>query len=92
MWFMLKRTRDMINLSCLTEAQIAPLRSCFPISLGKLRMDERLRAAGAVYYEWPTHGICVDPLPGEDEVFIRLVTSFATTAEDADTFLSHLKA
>ncbi|MEZ5876889.1 MAG: hypothetical protein R3D43_03495 [Tepidamorphaceae bacterium] len=48
--------------------------------------------ARPVYYEWPTHGICVGPLPGEDEVFIRLVTSFATTAEDADTFLSHLKA
>lgn len=52
--------------------------------------DERLRAAGAIHHPWSTHGIGLDPLPGDDEVFVRLVTSFATTERDVDRFLAVL--
>lgn len=53
----------------------------FPI----IRRDRIARAAaeGAVFKEWkPPHGL--DPRIGADEAMCRLVTSFATTAEDVD--------
>lgn len=42
----------------------------------------RLRAAGAMFYEWPADGL------GTDEDLIRLVTSFATSADDVERFLA----
>lgn len=53
----------------------------FPII--KKAQAEKLRAAGAKFYDMPVDFI------EEDEVFIRLVTSFATTPGDVDQFLSH---
>jgi threonine aldolase len=44
----------------------------------------KLRDAGATLYEWPADGI------GADEDMVRLVTSFATTPQDVDRFLSLL--
>jgi threonine aldolase len=52
-------------------------------------IDMALRAAGAVYYPWTFHpaaGECAPP--AEDEVFVRLVTSFATCPEEVDRFLA----
>ncbi|AOG11231.1 threonine aldolase family protein [Agrobacterium sp. RAC06] len=47
---------------------------------------ERARAKGAKFHEWqPPHGWL--PLPTDNEVLIRLVTSFATTVEDVDQFI-----
>lgn len=43
-----------------------------------------LRAAGAQFYEWPFES------GAPDEVCVRLVTSFATTTEEVDRFLSLL--
>jgi threonine aldolase len=57
------------------------------------RMDERLKSQGAIYYPWRTnswqtnalpHGIAV---PG-DASLVRLVTSFATSAEEVDRFVA----
>jgi threonine aldolase len=44
----------------------------------------KLRAAGAMFYEWPADGI------DADEDCIRLVTSFATTEAEVELFLSLL--
>jgi threonine aldolase len=44
----------------------------------------RLRAAGATLYEWPADWVTVGP----DEALVRLVTSWATTAEDVEWFLA----
>jgi threonine aldolase len=45
----------------------------------------RALAAGAAFYDWPApHGFA-DPI-GADETMCRLVTSFATTAEEVDRF------
>ncbi len=41
-----------------------------------------LRAAGAVFYEWPAADL------EKDEALVRLVTSFQTTAEEVDGFLA----
>lgn len=53
------------------------------------KTDAALKAAGALYYEWSFRSF--DPkivLPSEDEVFVRLVTSFATQASDIERFLA----
>jgi threonine aldolase len=44
-------------------------------------IDERLRAAGAVYHPWQAPG---DSVPGDK---VRLVTSFVTRPEDVERFL-----
>ena len=44
----------------------------------------RLRAEGARLYEWPADGV------GPDEDCVRLVTSFATTAEEVERLVSLL--
>ena len=46
--------------------------------------DKRLKAAGATYYPWPSEGLSV----GDDEMLVRLVTSFQTTKSDVDRFLA----
>ncbi|TMJ06037.1 MAG: low specificity L-threonine aldolase [Alphaproteobacteria bacterium] len=55
-----------------------------PISL---EADERLKAAGAMYYPWPAR-----PAIGPGKVLVRLVTSFQTTQEDVDRFLAIVRA
>ena len=49
-----------------------------------------LRAAGAVFYEWPFASARADAGPAEGENLLRLVTSFATTDEEVDAFLAVL--
>lgn len=50
---------------------------------------ERLRAAGAAFYEWPEpRGY--DARVGGDEALVRLVTAFSTRADDVDAFVSAL--
>lgn len=49
-----------------------------------------LRAAGAFFHDWPSpHGVEID---GDGEALVRLVASFATSAEEVDRFLAALKA
>ena len=49
-----------------------------------LEADKRLKAAGAMYYPWPSEGMSV----GADKMLVRLVTSFQTTKGDVDRFLA----
>lgn len=50
----------------------------------------RLRKAGATFYDWgEPQGASLGV--GEGESIVRLVTSFATTAEDVDRFLAELR-
>jgi threonine aldolase len=55
-------------------------------------VDARLKAAGAMYYPWTT-----DALPNgislpRDATLMRLVTSFATTADEVDRFAAIVRA
>lgn len=50
---------------------------------------ERLKAVGAVFYDWHVpHGSHV--VMGQDEVLVRMVTSYATTPEDVAEFARSL--
>ncbi|MEQ1404462.1 low specificity L-threonine aldolase [Neorhizobium sp. Rsf11] len=52
---------------------------------------EAAQARGAKFYDWPAPHAMPEPVK-DDEMLIRLVTSFATTEEDIDQFLSICKA
>lgn len=59
----------------------------FAVLPGKI--DAALKAGGAQYYPWRFRDPGVQcPPPADDEVFIRLVTSFATRPSDVDDFLA----
>jgi threonine aldolase len=50
--------------------------------------DKRLKAAGAMYYPWPSDGIALKA----DHMLVRLVTSFQTAQDDVDKFLAIVRA
>ena len=55
------------------------------------RVDARLKAAGANYYPWTTdasNGVAAS----RDTTLVRLVTSFATTADEVDRFVAVARA
>jgi len=54
-------------------------------------VDRRLRQAGASYHPWQTDSLPADLAVGSDEVLVRLVTSFATRAEDVEQFVGLIR-
>ena len=58
----------------------------FPIL--PLKVEAALKAAGAVFYPWSDRSLPDGVTVGPDEVIVRLITSFATTAEDVDRFVA----
>jgi threonine aldolase len=55
-------------------------------------MADKLRAAGAVFYEWNPDSLPESERLSEDELLVRLVTSFLTRAEEIAEFLSIAEA
>jgi threonine aldolase len=56
------------------------------------RIDERLKAAGASYYPWNTDALANGIALPRDATLVRLVTSFATTADEVDRFVATVRA
>jgi threonine aldolase len=52
------------------------------------RVDARLKAAGASYYPWTTEALPNGMALPPDVVLVRLVTSFATTVDEVDRFIT----
>jgi threonine aldolase len=50
-------------------------------------LDRRLKQAGASYHPWATDSLPAGVAVAPDEVLVRLVTSFATRAEDIEEFV-----
>ncbi|MGB8276319.1 MAG: beta-eliminating lyase-related protein [Methylovirgula sp.] len=80
-------------------AQVPGVRFVWPCAANEIfvllprAIDQALRAAGAHYYEWTLHAIDRALVaPQENEVFIRLVTSFATEADDIAQFIAMAQA
>jgi threonine aldolase len=57
-----------------------------------LAVDTRLKAAGASYYPWTTDALPDGLMPVRDAILVRLVTSFATTADEVDRFVAVARA
>src|SRR6266487_411306 len=53
-----------------------------------MRVDERLRAAGARYYPWTTDSLPKGVALDGEAILVRLVTSFATSVEEVDRFVA----
>ncbi len=51
-------------------------------------IDARLKAAGASYYPWTTHAPSRAAEAVREGTLVRLVTSFATTADEVDRFVA----
>jgi threonine aldolase len=72
----------------LTKAGCAP---AWPVEANEvfapitIEMDKKLKVAGATYYPWPGGGT-------KERILVRLVTSFQTTAEDVEKFLSVVRS
>jgi threonine aldolase len=56
------------------------------------QVDERLRAAGAIYYPWSTGSLPQGMELERNETLVRLVTSFATGADEIDRFVALARA
>ncbi|MBK9081618.1 MAG: low specificity L-threonine aldolase [Rhizobiales bacterium] len=56
------------------------------------RADAALKAAGSRYYDWGARNLPQHERPGADEVYIRLVASYATTPEEVDRFSAIVRA
>ena len=56
------------------------------------RVDARLKAAGASYYPWTTDVRSNGVARALDATLVRLVTSFATTADEVDRFVALARA
>jgi threonine aldolase len=56
------------------------------------KAEAALKAAGARYYDWGSRGLEGAERPRQDEVFLRLVASFATTEAEVDAFLATVRA
>jgi len=69
------------------------VRVAFPVQANEvfavlpLALHERLKAAGARYFDWMPDSLGPDGL-GKDEIFVRLVLSYATPDADVERFLS----
>jgi threonine aldolase len=53
--------------------------------------DRRLRAAGAVYNPWSVEAVPELGRPGDDEVLVRLIAGWSTSAEEVDRFAAVLR-
>jgi threonine aldolase len=54
-------------------------------------LDRRLKQAGARYHPWQTNSLPAAVAVGSDEVLVRLVTSFATRAEEIEEFVDAIR-
>jgi threonine aldolase len=56
------------------------------------QIDARLKAAGASYYPWTTDSLPNGVALARDATLVRLVTSFASTADEVDRFVALARA
>jgi threonine aldolase len=72
---------------------VAGVRLAWPVEANEVfpilpdAVDRRLKAAGARYHAWSDRSLPAGERVGPDEALVRLVTSFATEAEDVDRLI-----
>jgi threonine aldolase len=98
LWLALARHANAAAATLARHLGEAGLRPFFPVDANEVFValtpviDDRLKAAGARYYPWPADAMpASSPLPHGYRP-VRLVTSFATTAEDVDRFVALIHA
>lgn len=86
---MAKRLADAIRASASARLLIEPAANEV-FAVLKQSTDDRLKAAGAAYHPWGAESFPQNLAPSADEVSVRLVTSFRTTADEVDRFAAIL--
>jgi threonine aldolase len=92
LWLRLARHANAMADALAAGLTAAGCRPAWPVEANEVfapitaEMDKRLKAAGAMYYPWPSEG-----LP-KDRILVRLVTSFQTTEEDVEKFLAIVRS
>jgi threonine aldolase len=76
------------GLTALGLAPVWPVEANEVFVALPLRIDEQLKSAGARYYPWTTDALLNGTALPSDAVLVRLVTSFATSADDVDRFVT----
>eukprot|EP01037_Dinobryon_pediforme_P007556 gene7556-biopygen4717 len=73
---------------------ISGFRLAWPVQANELFVilprasAQALQAAGAVFYEWRNHALPARHQPKQNEAFIRLICSFATTEGEIEQFIA----
>jgi threonine aldolase len=83
-------SRELASLPGVRLAWPTQANEVFPIL--PARIDEALRAAGFTYYAWSSGSLMPGESVREDERFVRLVTSFQTSAEGIDALIRVARA
>jgi threonine aldolase len=74
-------------LSTVTGIRIVwPVEANEVFAILRRTVAEHLRKAGAEFYDWPLSGLPPGTSLGGEEIFVRLVTSFATADAEIDRF------
>jgi len=92
LWLRLARHANVMADALAVGLTAAGCKPVWPVEANEVfaplthEMDKRLRAAGAMYYPWPSEGV------PKDRILVRLVTSFQTREEDVEAFLKILRS
>ena len=98
LWLSLARqANDMADrlAAALTACGIRPV---WPVEANEvfvflpLAVDARLKAAGASYYRWQSNSLPPGGDVRKDEILVRFVTSFVTSADEVDRFAEIVRA
>jgi threonine aldolase len=79
-------------------SQVKGIRLVWPCEANELfvimpdKIDQALKAAGALYYDWSSKSLGNVTAAQENEVFVRLITSFATEPEAIRQFIAIARA
>jgi threonine aldolase len=88
LWMKLARHANAMADALASGLTAAGCKPVWPVEANEIfapitaEMDKRLKAAGAMYYPWPSEST------PKDRILVRLVTSFQTTNEDVEKFLA----
>ncbi len=94
LWLTLARHANAMADALAARLAAAGLAPVWPVEANEVfvkfshDLDRRLRAAGASYHPWMTGSLPKGVVIGPQEVLVRLVTSFATRAEDIEEFVN----
>jgi threonine aldolase len=75
------------GLATIGRPPVWPVEANLVFILVSKAAEARLKAAGARYYARRSGSLPADVKPHADDLLVRLVTSFATTADEVDRFV-----
>jgi threonine aldolase len=94
LWLKLARHANAMADRLATGLAGAGIKPAWPVEANEVfitlpgLVDERLKAEGAIYHPWRTRALPAGTRVPDDAQLVRLVTSFATLAQEVDRFIA----